>query len=37
MIDLIVDDGIEKRTHRKVLFADHMVCIGVGIEAHPTE
>jgi len=31
MIDLIVDDGIERRSHRKAIFADHFVHIGVGI------
>lgn len=37
MVDLIVDDGIERRSHRKAIFGDHFVHIGVGIASHETE
>lgn len=37
LLDLVVDDGLDKRSHRKALFADHFVCIGIGISMHETE
>jgi len=37
MIDLVVDDGIVKRSHWNAIFAAHMVYIGVGIAAHDIE
>lgn len=37
ILDLIVDDGIEWRSHRKAIFGEHFVHIGVGVADHPVE
>lgn len=37
MVDLLVDDGIAKRSHRQAIFKDHFVEIGVGVAEHPSE
>ena len=36
MVDLIVDDGIERRSHSKAIFGEHFVHIGVGVQDHKT-
>ena len=37
IVDLIVDDGIERRSHRKAIFGEQFVHIGVGFADHPVE
>ena len=34
MVDLLVDDGISKRSHRKAIFQPNYIHIGVGVDSH---